>query len=76
METREEYLIRLAGVLDDLGAGQQLVFRERYVERAFGSSRALAIAEAFARAHGCTFRYNRTKRQGEFTRSYPSGGRA
>jgi hypothetical protein len=54
-----------------------LIIRDRYIERAFGGTRAIAIAEAevFARAHGCTFRY-RIKRQGEFTRAYPAGGRA
>ncbi|WP_426608745.1 hypothetical protein [Bradyrhizobium sp. McL0616] len=78
METREDYLLRLASVLDDIGTDQQLIIRDRYIELAFGGPRAIAIAEAevFARAHGCTFRYNRVKRQGEFTRSYPAGGRA
>jgi hypothetical protein len=78
METREEYLLRLATVLDDIGADQKLIIRDRYIERAFGETRAIAIAEAevFALVHGCTFRYNRIKRRGEFTRTYPSGGRA
>ncbi|MET3997407.1 glutathione synthase/RimK-type ligase-like ATP-grasp enzyme [Bradyrhizobium sp. S3.9.2] len=78
METREDFLLKLATVLDDVGSNQKLIIRDRYIERAFGGTRAIAIAEAevFARAHGCTFRYNRIKRQGEFTRAYPAGGRA
>ena len=78
METREDYLLRLASVLDVLAMDERLIVRGRYIERAFGGTRALAIAEAevFARAHGCAFRYNRIKRQGVFTRSYPVGGRA
>jgi hypothetical protein len=78
METREDYLLRLASVLDVLAMDERLIVRGRYIERAFGATRALAIAEAgvFARAHGCTFRYDRIKRQGEFTRVYPAGGRA
>ncbi|MET3997765.1 hypothetical protein ABID65_009448 [Bradyrhizobium sp. S3.9.2] len=69
METRENYLLRLAKALDAIGADQKLIIRERYFERAFGNTRALAIAEAgvFAHAHGCTFRYDRINRQGEFT---------
>jgi hypothetical protein len=64
--------------LDDVGSNQKLIIRDRYIERVFGGTRAIAIAEAevFARAHGCTFHYNRIKRQGEFTRAYPAGGRA
>ena len=75
METRENYLLPLAKALDAIGADQKLIIRE--LERAFGNTRALAIAEAgvFARAHGCTFRYDRINRQGEFTRAYPAGGR-
>ena len=78
METREDYLLRLARVLDGLAMDERLIVRDRYIERAFGGTRAIAIAEAevFARAHGCTFRYDRIKRQGEFTRAYPAGGRA
>lgn len=78
METREEYLLRLASFLDVLAMEERLIVRDRYIERAFGGTRAIAIAEAevFAQAHGCKFRYNRIKRQGEFTRSYPAGGRA
>ena len=76
METREDFLLKLATVLDDVGSNQKLIIRDRYIERAFGGTRAIAIAEAevFARAHGCTFR--RIKRQGELTRAYPAGGRA
>jgi hypothetical protein len=29
METREDYLLRLASVLDDVGADQQVIIRER-----------------------------------------------
>jgi hypothetical protein len=78
METRDDYLLRLATVLDEIAADEKLTIRDRYIERAFGETRAIAIAEAevFARAHGCTFRYNRVKQLGEFTRSYPTGGRA
>jgi hypothetical protein len=77
METREDFLLKLATVLDDVGSNQKLIIRDRYIERAFGGTPAIAIAEAevFARAHGCTFHY-RIKRQGEFTRAYPAGGRA
>ncbi|MET4483218.1 hypothetical protein ABIB66_007785 [Bradyrhizobium sp. F1.13.3] len=78
METRQDYLLRLASVLDDVGADRQVIIRDRYIEYAFGGNDALALAEAevFARAHGCTFRYNRIEQQGVFTRSYPAGGRA
>lgn len=55
-----------------------MIIRDRYIEYAFGGNDALALAEAevFARAHGCTFRYNRIEQQGVFTGSYPAGGRA
>jgi hypothetical protein len=78
METREEFLTRLAAVLDGLGMEHGLKIKERSVERAFGGTGAIAIAEAeaFARAHGYTFRYNRAMREGMFFRSYPPGGRA
>ncbi|CUT98355.1 hypothetical protein CDS [Bradyrhizobium sp. G22] len=78
METREDFLLRLAGVLDEIGADQQVIIHSRYVEHAFGGRGAIAIAGAqvFARAHGCTFSYDRIKRQGVFSRSYPAGGRA
>lgn len=78
MEQRDDYLLRLARVLDDIGADQQVLIRERYIEHAFGGNGALALAEAevFARAHGCTFRYDRIEQRGAFTRSYPAGGRA
>lgn len=78
METREEILTRLAAGLDGLGMEQGLRVGERYVERAFGGTGAIAIAEAeaFARAHGCAFQYNRITREGMFSRSYPPGGRA
>ncbi|KJC34404.1 hypothetical protein [Bradyrhizobium sp. LTSP857] len=78
MDTREEFLIRLASVLDGLGMEQGLKVKEQSVERAFGGTGAIAIAEAeaFARVHGCTFRYNRAMREGMFYRSYPPGGRA
>ncbi|MBR0730424.1 hypothetical protein JQ582_41185 [Bradyrhizobium japonicum] len=61
LELPAEYLIRLAAVLDDLRLDQALRLKKRYIERAFGGAGAIAIAEleAFARAHGCTFRYNR-----------------
>src|SRR3954454_3936732 len=36
----------------------------------------LELASCFARAHGCTFRYDRIEQRGVFTRSYPAGGRA
>lgn len=76
MEQREDYLLQLASVLDDIGADQQVIIRERYIEHAFGGNGALALADAqvFARAHGCTFRYDRIEQQGVFTRSYPVGG--
>ncbi|MET4627646.1 hypothetical protein ABIB83_004669 [Bradyrhizobium sp. I1.8.5] len=78
METREDYQLRLASILDDIGADQQVIIRDRVIEHAFGGNGALALAEAavFARAHGCTFRYNRIKQQGVFIRAYPAGGRA
>lgn len=78
METPEELLVRLASVLDRVESGAELVISGRYIERAFGSTRAMSIskAEVFARAHGCDFKYNRTKRQGTFSRRHPSGGRA
>jgi hypothetical protein len=78
MEQREDYLLRLASVLEDIGADQQVIIRDRYIEQAFGGHGALALAEAevFARAHGCTFRYDRIEQRGLFTRSYPAGGRA
>jgi hypothetical protein len=78
MEQRDDYLLRLASVLDDIGADQQVIIREHYIEHAFGGKGALALAEAevFARAHGCTFRYDRIEQRGVFTRSYPAGGRA
>jgi hypothetical protein len=78
METREEFLIRLAAILDGLGMEQGLKVKEPYVERAFGGTGAIAIAEAeaFARAHGCELQYNWAMREGMFSRSYPPGGRA
>lgn len=78
METRQELVTRLAAVLDGLGMEQGLKAKERLVERAFGGTGAVAIAEAeaFARAHGCTFRYDRATGEGMFSRSYPPGGRA
>ena len=77
METREEFLIRLAAVLDGLEMDQELKVKARYFERAFGGTGAIAIAEAeaFARAHGCAFQYNRVTRDGMFSRSYPPAGR-
>ncbi|WP_038957274.1 hypothetical protein [Bradyrhizobium japonicum] len=61
METREDYLLRLASGLEGLATDERLIVRDPYIERAFGGTRALAIAEAgvFAGAHGCTFRYDR-----------------
>ncbi|WP_247447706.1 hypothetical protein [Bradyrhizobium sp. 197] len=78
MEQREDYLLRLASVLEDIGADQQVTIRDRYIEQAFGGNGALALAEAgvLVRAHGCTFRYDRIEQRGVFTRSYPAGGRA
>jgi hypothetical protein len=78
METREDFLTRLAAVLDGLEMAQGLKVKARYIERAFGGTGAIAIAEAvaFVRAHGCTFRYNRAAREGMFSRSYPPGRRA
>jgi hypothetical protein len=78
MEQREDYLLRLASVLDDIGADQQLTIRGPYIEQAFGGNGAFALAEAevFARAHGCTFVHDRIEQRGVFTRSYPTGGRA
>lgn len=77
MERREDCLRRLPSVLDDVGA-DQLIIRDRYIEYAFGGNDAPALAEAeiFARAHGCTFHYNRIEQEGVFARSYPAGGRA
>ncbi|MET4716309.1 hypothetical protein ABIF63_000412 [Bradyrhizobium japonicum] len=43
METREDDLLRLATALDAIGADQKLIIRERYFERAFGNTRALAM---------------------------------
>lgn len=53
-----------------------MIIRDRYIEYAFGGNDgfALAGAEVFARAHGCTFRYDRIEQRGVFTRSYPAGG--
>ncbi|MDH2353485.1 hypothetical protein QCM80_22895 [Bradyrhizobium sp. SSUT112] len=78
MVTRDERLIRLAAILDDLEPDQGLKVKEQYLERAFGGTGAIAIAEAeaFARAHGCKFQYDRATREGMFSRSYPPGGRA
>ena len=78
MDSREEDLLRLASVLDSIGADEHLIIRDRYIERAFGGTGAIALAKAelFAVAHGCVFNYNRVKRQGVFTRSYAAGGRA
>jgi hypothetical protein len=75
VEKREIYLVRLASVLDDIGADQQVIIRDRYIQHAFGGNDALALAEAEL-AHGCTFRYDRLSNKGVFTRSYPAGGRA
>ncbi len=36
METREHYLLRLASVLDGIGADQQVIIPNRYIEHAFG----------------------------------------
>ncbi|WP_441268092.1 hypothetical protein AB7G19_22270 [Bradyrhizobium sp. 215_C5_N1_1] len=68
MELPAEYLIRLAAVLDDLRLDQALRLKKRYIERAFGGAGAIAIAEveAFARAYGCAFRYNRATLEGVF----------
>jgi hypothetical protein len=44
METREDYLLRLASVLDDVGADQQVIIRDRYIEHAFGGNDPLALA--------------------------------
>jgi len=79
MEAREEdSLLRLARILDSIGLYERLLIRDPCIETAFGGTGAFAIAEAevFAGAQGCTFRYSRVKRQGVFTRSYPVGGRA
>lgn len=46
METREDYLLQLASVLDHVGADQQVIIRDRYIEYAFGGNDALALAEA------------------------------
>ncbi|WP_426615742.1 hypothetical protein [Bradyrhizobium sp. McL0616] len=69
---------RAASVLDSIEADQRAIIRDRLIERAFGGTGAIAIAaaEVFARAQGCTVRFDRIKRQGAFTRSYPAGGRA
>lgn len=46
METREDYLLRLASVFDDIGARQQVIIRDRYIEHAFGGKGGLALAKA------------------------------
>jgi hypothetical protein len=78
METREEYLLRLASVLDDIGADQQVIIRERYIEHAFGGKGAIAAAEpkSSPALMAARFADNRIKQQGVFTRSYPAGSRA
>lgn len=57
METREDYLLRLASGLEGLATDERLIVRDPYIERAFGSTRALAIAEAgvFAARMGARF---------------------
>ncbi|EIG63639.1 hypothetical protein Bra1253DRAFT_00137 [Bradyrhizobium sp. WSM1253] len=45
METRDNYLLRLASVLDDVGADQQVIIRDRYIEYAFGGNDALAFLQ-------------------------------
>lgn len=34
METREDFLLKLATVLDDVGSNQKLIIRDRCIERA------------------------------------------
>lgn len=43
MDTREDYLLRLASVLVNIGADQQVIIRGRYIEHAFGGSGALDL---------------------------------
>ena len=78
MEARDESLLHLGYALDGIGLDEKLLIRDRYLERAFGGTNAGAIAEAklFAIAHGCTFTYNRVRRHGSFTRTFPARGRA
>jgi hypothetical protein len=78
METRDELLVRMAKLLDQLDTSSGLAVRAGHMDRAFGGIDAIAIkgAEVFARVHGCEFEYDPNKRLGMFSRSYPKGGRA
>jgi hypothetical protein len=75
--TREGIVLRLAKELDVLRE-ERLEVEEHYIQSAFGGTGPSALAEAagFGTAHGCTFRYSRTKRLGTFSRKYRGGGRA
>lgn len=43
METREDHLLRLASVLDALGADERLIVRYRLIERAFSGNGAMQL---------------------------------
>jgi hypothetical protein len=48
METRDDDLLRLASVLDDAGADQQVMICDRYIEYAFGTGCDPAIGRRVA----------------------------
>jgi hypothetical protein len=76
METREDCLLRLVSVLDDIGADQQVIIRERYIEHAFGGKGAIALQRPkffalMAARFATTASSNKACSPG-----YPAGGRA
>jgi hypothetical protein len=45
VEKREDYLLRLASVLEDVEADQQVIIRDRYIGYAFWGNDALALLQ-------------------------------
>ena len=76
METRDELLVRIARVLDELDNHSGLAVRAGHLDEAFGGTGEVAIegAQNFARVHGCEFEYDPIKRLGMFSRCFPKAG--
>jgi len=50
METREDYLLKLASVLNEIGSDQHVTIRGRYIGRAFGGTGAISLCLPLGRA--------------------------